>query len=91
MQYGICNETFGNWPLKRVCEFAADSGYTGIEIAPFTLGENPHEISSNQRGDLRRIIAQAGLECIGLHWLLAKTEGLHVTSPNEYIRSRTIS
>ena len=65
MQYGICNETFGNWPLKRVCEFSADAGYTGIEIAPFTLGENPHELSSNQRGDLRRIIAQAGLECIG--------------------------
>ncbi|MEO2041151.1 MAG: sugar phosphate isomerase/epimerase family protein, partial [Pirellulales bacterium] len=91
MQYGICNETFGNWPLRRVCEFAADSGYTGIEIAPFTLGENPHELSSNQRGDLRRIIAQAGLECIGLHWLLAKTVGLHVTSPDADTRSRTIS
>ena len=91
MQYGICNETFGNWPLKRVCEFAADAGYTGIEIAPFTLGENHHELSSNQRGDLRRIIAQAGLECIGLHWLLAKTDGLHVTSPDAETRSRTIS
>ena len=43
MQYGICNETFGNWSLKQSCEFAAESGYSGIEIAPFTLGEDPHQ------------------------------------------------
>jgi len=91
MQYGICNETFGNWPLKRICEFAADAGYTGLEIAPFTLSDNPHELSSNQRDELRRTIAQAGLECIGLHWLLAKTEGLHVASPDADTRSRTTS
>ena len=70
MRYGICNETFGDWPFKRACEFAAECGYTGIEIAPFTLGSDPQELSEAQRGDLRRTIAQAGLACIGLHWLL---------------------
>ena len=90
MQYGICNETFGNWSLKRSCEFAAESGYSGIEIAPFTLSEDPRSLSSNQRDDFRRIIAQAGLECIGLHWLLAKTEGFHVTSADKNTRVQTI-
>ena len=91
MQYGICNETFGNWSLKQSCEFAAESGYSGIEIAPFTLGEDPRQLSANQRDDLRRIIAQSGLECIGLHWLLAKTEGFHVTSPDKSTRVQTIA
>lgn len=90
MRYGICNETFGNWPLKRACEFAAECGYTGIEIAPFTLGSDPRELSEAQRGDLRRTIAQAGLDCIGLHWLLAKTEGFHVTDPDRSVRDRTV-
>jgi sugar phosphate isomerase/epimerase len=91
MRYGICNETFGDWPLKRACEFAAECGYTGIEIAPFTLGNDPQNLSAAERADLRRTIAQAGLDCIGLHWLLAKTEGFHVTDPDKAVRSRTVA
>jgi sugar phosphate isomerase/epimerase len=91
MRYGICNETFGEWPLKRACEFAAECGYTGIEIAPFTLGSDPRELSAVERADLRRTIAQAGLDCIGLHWLLAKTEGFHVTDPDPAVRDRTVA
>ena len=91
MQYGICNETFGDWSLKRACEFAAECGYTGIEIAPFTLGADPRSLSVEQRSDLRRTIAQAGIDCIGLHWLLAKTEGFHVTDPDQSVRDRTVA
>jgi len=91
MRYGICNETFADWPLKRACESAAEYGYTGIEIAPFTLGSDPREISAAQRGELRRTIAQAGLDCIGLHWLLARTEGFHVTDPDQTVRDRTVA
>jgi len=90
MRYGICNETFGDWPLKRACEFAAACGYTGIEIAPFTLAGDPRELSAAERAELRRTIAQAGLDCIGLHWLLAKTEGFHVTDPDPTVRDRTV-
>ena len=31
----------------------------------------------------------AGVEIIGLHWLLAKTEGFYVTSPDAIVRART--
>src|SRR5205085_1891683 len=30
-----------------------------------------------------------GVQIIGLHWLLARTEGLHLTSPDEGVRRRT--
>ena len=31
----------------------------------------------------------AGLEVVGLHWLLAKTEGFYLTSPDPTVRRRT--
>lgn len=89
MKFAICNETFGDWPLERSLEFAAEAGYTGWEVAPFTLGEDPLALSGVERNQYRTDVSQAGLEVVGLHWLLAKTEGLHLTSPDARIRKAT--
>jgi len=89
-RYAICNETFGDWPLAKACDVAATCGYGGIEIAPFTIASLATDISAVQRGELRRTIARAGLECVGLHWLLAHTEGFHVAHPDADVRRRTV-
>jgi sugar phosphate isomerase/epimerase len=89
MRYAICNETFGEWDFPRVCTVAAEHGYAGIEIAPFTLAPRITDLSADRRRDLRRQASVAGLSIVGLHWLLAKTEGLHVTSPDPEVRART--
>ena len=89
-RYAICNETFGEQPLDEACDLAAECGYGGIEIAPFTLASLATDISAAQRGEIRRTIARAGLDCVGLHWLLAKTEGFHVAHPEAAVRSRTV-
>jgi sugar phosphate isomerase/epimerase len=88
-RYAICNETFQNWPLDRAFGFARECGYTGIEIAPFTLGRCATKISAQQRADVWRQAKAAGLDVVGLHWLLAKTEGFHLTSPEKCIRFKT--
>jgi len=90
LRYAICNELFGDWPLSRACDTAAACGYAGIEIAPFTLAARPADLDAVARGEIRRTIARAGLDCIGLHWLLARTEGLHVAHPDATVRSRTV-
>ena len=89
-RYAICNETFGDWSLAKACDFAAECGYSGIEVAPFTLAPLATDLSAQARGDLRRTIARSGLDCVGLHWLLAKTEGFHVAHPEADVRGRTI-
>ncbi len=91
LRYAICNETFVDWPLARACDFAASCGYGGIEVAPYTLAERVTDIDAAQRGEMRRTIARSGLDCVGLHWLLAKTEGLHVAHPDPAVRERTLA
>lgn len=90
IRYAICNETFGDWPLAKACDFAASCGYSGIEIAPFTLAPLATDLPAAARGEIRRTIARAGLDCVGLHWLLAKTEGFHVAHPDAEVRGRTV-
>src|SRR5439155_3909593 len=89
MRYAICNETFEGWDHARVCRTAADLGYQGLEIAPFTLAPRITEVSAERRRTLRREAEECGLSIIGLHWLLAKTEGLQLTSPDAAVRQRT--
>jgi sugar phosphate isomerase/epimerase len=89
MKFAICNETFLDWPFDKACDFAAECGYTGIEIAPFTLASSATEVSAAQRQQVRRQADAAGLEVVGLHWLLAKTTGFHLTNPDRAVRDRT--
>jgi sugar phosphate isomerase/epimerase len=89
MKFAICNETFLDWPFDRAFALARECGYTGIEIAPFTIATNARDITADRRAEVRRQAEAADLEVIGLHWLLAKTEGYHVTSADAAIRRAT--
>ncbi len=89
MKFAICNETFQDWPFDKAFAFARQCGYTGIEFAPFTIHKNAYEISAERRREIRQQTVDAGLEVVGLHWLLAFTEGYYLTSPDEEVRQRT--
>jgi sugar phosphate isomerase/epimerase len=89
MCYAICNETFEGWDHERVCRFVAGAGYTGLEVAPFTLAPRVTDITAEERRTLRRQAEDAGVRIIGLHWLLARTEGLHLTSADRTVRAKT--
>jgi sugar phosphate isomerase/epimerase len=89
MKFGICNEIFGDWPLDDAFEYAAKTGYDFIEIAPFTIATSVTAISATERQRIRDRAAQAGIGISGLHWVLVKTEGLHLTTPDAAVRQRT--
>src|SRR5579875_104766 len=89
MRYAICNETFEGWDHERICRFVAELGYQGLEIAPFTLAHSIEEVSAQRRRELRQQAESHGLTLLGLHWLLAKTEGLHLTAADTAVRQRT--
>ncbi len=89
MKFAICNETYQDWPLEKTFEHAREVGYTGIEFAPFTLGTDAMDVSESRRVEIRELLEKYQLESIGLHWLLAKTEGYYLTSPEAAVRERT--
>ncbi len=89
MKISICNELFQGWPIERVFEYAAQLGYDGVEIAPYTLADSVTEISLPRRKAIQRTAEKSGIEIVGLHWLLVKPEGLSVNHPDEIIRIRT--
>jgi sugar phosphate isomerase/epimerase len=89
IKISICNELFEGWPIEKVFDYAAQLGYSGVEIAPFTLADSVTEISPARRTAIRRAAEKAGVEIVGLHWLLVKPEGLYINHPDEIIRIRT--
>lgn len=89
IRLGICNELFEGWEFERVCRTIKALGYDGIEIAPFTLAPSITDVTAARRRELRSVVEDAGLATIGLHWLLAKTEGFYLTSPDREVRTKT--
>lgn len=89
MRFAICQELFTDWDWERQCRFIESAGYTGIEVAPFTLARRIRELSPERRRLMRQQAEAHGLSIVGLHWLLAKTEGLHLTSAESAVRRAT--
>ena len=82
----ICNETFQGWTFAEMCQGARRLGYTGLEIAPFTLGADAASLSAGKRRELRRTMASEGIAYVGLHAILTAPKGLHVTTPDAGVR-----
>ncbi|MED6335746.1 MAG: sugar phosphate isomerase/epimerase family protein, partial [Planctomycetota bacterium] len=89
MRLAVCNELFEERDLGRVCEAIVKAGFEGIEIAPYTLADDPREIDEARAEQLGRTVRDSGLSVVGLHWLLARPEGLHLTTADDAVRART--
>jgi sugar phosphate isomerase/epimerase len=89
VKFAICNETFQGWEWEPTCRYAAECGYDGIEIAPFTLSEDVRTLDSAARHGIRSAAERAGLEIVGLHWLLVSPKGLSVTTNDSAVRRVT--
>ena len=89
MKFAMCNELFDDLEFEPFCQLVAGLGYQGVEIAPFTLGERIDAVTPSRRRELRAAARGAGVEICGLHWLLAHTEGFHLTTDDRATRERT--
>lgn len=89
MEIALCNEVLGDLPLDEQCRIAAALGYCGLEIAPFTLADDPTRMTDAQVAEVRRVVEDHGLIVTGLHWLLVAPKGLSITSPDPGVQVAT--
>ena len=90
MRLSLCNEVIRELPFARQCALAAELGYAGLEIAPFTLGDDAYRMTASARAELRRALRDAGIVCSGLHWLLVAPKGLSITTADAATWERTV-
>jgi sugar phosphate isomerase/epimerase len=90
MRIALCNEVIAPMPFPKQCEYAAKLGYDGLEIAPYTLSEEPQRLGSAQIAAARAAAEDAGVAITGLHWLLIKPAGLSISTRDDAVRRKTL-
>jgi D-psicose/D-tagatose/L-ribulose 3-epimerase len=86
----LCNEVIRELPFAQQCAFAAKLGYQGLEVAPFTLGDDAYRMPMGERAALRRAAEENGIAISGLHWLLVAPEGLSITTSDRARWEKTV-
>lgn len=91
-KFAMCNECMEDLSWQDQCKIMSDAGYTGVEIAAFTLvQESVNELTPADRKQLVTVMNDHGLDCVGLHWLLAPPpKDLHFTTPDKVVRDKTV-
>ena len=90
MRIALCNEVIRPMPFPAQCEYAAKLGYDGLEVAPYTLSEEPQRMGAAQIAAARRAAEDAGVAVTGLHWLLVRPAGLSISASDAAVRKRTV-
>jgi sugar phosphate isomerase/epimerase len=91
MKFAVCNEIFGEQPWADVCRFAKQSGFDGVEIAPFVFAAPVTNVNAAKRAEIKRVAQDNGLEIPALHMLLSPPSlGFQITSFDAAVRQKTV-
>ena len=90
LKLSLCNEVLQPLPFERQCALAASQGYTGLELAPFTLADDPSTLDEAAARRFRATAHDHGLAISSLHWLLVKPAGLSLVTTDAALRQRTL-
>lgn len=90
MKLSLCNEVLRHLPFDEQCRIAAALGYAGLELAPFTLADDPSTLDERHARQTAAAAAAHGLAVSSLHWLLVQPDGLSLSTPDAAVHARTV-
>jgi sugar phosphate isomerase/epimerase len=88
VRFAICSEVWKT-PIEETIRRAAEIGFDGLEIAPFTVAPDIQEVTQARRREIRTFARDEGIQVVGLHWLLVSPAGFHLTTADGAVRERT--
>lgn len=89
MRYSICNWLFKEIDFEKSCLLIAKHGFQGVEIAPFTLFDDPQDIGERKILEIEEALTRAGLKFVGFHAIFFGPGNFHITSQDRAIRQRS--
>ena len=89
IRLGICNELFEGWEFGQVCRTVKAWGTTVWRSPRSPWRRGSPTSARDASASCGRWPRTADLAMIGLHWLLAKTEGFYLTTPDAAVRRET--
>lgn len=100
MKFAMCNEMYSGWSLEKQFGYLAENGYDGVELAPYSISADLRNADpetfdlkilggSRNYQKINKMAQAAGIQVSGLHCLLTRTTGYHLTSPDEGVQNRT--
>ncbi|WP_373236107.1 sugar phosphate isomerase/epimerase family protein [Cohaesibacter celericrescens] len=91
LKLSFCNEMLAaeGIDLDGQAARAAALGYMGLELAPFTLSEQPHLLTKQDAFTIKATLQGHNIAVTGLHWLLSAYPELSIT--NTQVKRETIS
>jgi len=90
VKLSLCNEVIRELPFARQCALAASLGYAGLEVAPFTFGDEAYAMTAAERSEIRAACKASGIAVSGLHWLLAAPAGLSITTADRAVWQKSV-
>jgi D-psicose/D-tagatose/L-ribulose 3-epimerase len=85
-RWAVCSETFPGKSFAEACDLTRRTGYTGLEIDPSNLSDDPAALSASQRAAFKKTMQERGVKYVGLHSFLKAPKGLHLTTGDAEIR-----
>jgi sugar phosphate isomerase/epimerase len=87
--FACCNEMYEPRPVIEGFRALRAVGYDAVEVAPYTFADPVFPGALQMAPEVRAAAADMGLQVLGLHWLFARTEGLHIHHPDAAVRGAT--